>query len=80
MDVWKAPQTDLEDIRDRLDAGERPNVHGPLKITYHFDDEQGEDYARVTMSLPDDSRIFAEIEDETYGQLKAVRIYIPWSE
>jgi len=60
-----------------LDTGDRPESIDQHSITYHFDNEQGETYARVEVRLPLDTRAFAEVEGETYGQLLAFRVYIP---
>lgn len=66
---------------EKLDAGERPTLwlsdFGDHGITYGHDAEQGEDYATVGFNLPQDSRVFAEIEGGNYGQLQGIRIYIP---
>jgi len=69
------------DLVVRFDAGERPKLwlsdFGTHGITYAYDPENEETYARVGFNLPEDTRVFAEIEDGTYGQLQAIRIYIP---
>lgn len=71
----------IETLIDRFDSGDFPTVvNGPETthgIVYGFDDEQGEVFATVGYSLPQDERVFAEIEDGTYGQLQGIRIYIP---
>jgi len=69
----------LWDLRTRLVAGERPDqVSGPFGvhgIMYGNDDyDGGGEFASVGFTLPDE--IYAEIEDGTYGQLNAFRIYL----
>jgi len=58
-------------VRYRPDAITGPlGTHG---VTYDVDDD-GEPYARIGFGLPEG--VYAEIEDGTYGELQALRIYL----
>jgi hypothetical protein len=47
-------------------------IHG---LDWHFDPDVEEPYVSIGWNLPNDSYWFAEIEDDTYGQLQALRLY-----
>ena len=42
---------------------------------YAVDADLGEEYAWVESALPDG--LYAEIEDDTYGRLTGLRLYLP---
>lgn len=46
-------------------------------LAWGFDTELDEVFVSVGYNLPHDTQVFAEIEDGTYGQLQALRIYLP---
>jgi hypothetical protein len=68
----------LEDVRSRLDAGERPDrITGPFGTHgVVYGEEDGEEYAVIGFALPDG--IFAEVDEgaHTYGELYGFRVFI----
>lgn len=49
---------------------------GDFDVEYHLDLDTNEEYAEIGFMLPDDERIYAVIEDGTYGVLFGIRIYL----
>ena len=45
-----------------------------VAVDYIDDPEEGREYARIAVGLPDDW--YAEIDSQTYGTLWAVRLYL----
>lgn len=70
----------FESIKQQLNAGQQlperaefPGIGTVGIIGPEFDEESDDEYVTVGFCLPDD--VYAEIEDGTYGQLQAFRVY-----
>ena len=63
------------DLRDRLAAGESPAAvaAGDRTVAIDYDEDECGEFARIALSLPDG--VLAEIEDRTFGELLALRVY-----
>lgn len=50
---------------------------GDFDVEYHLDLDTNDEYALIGFMLPDDERIFVQLDDgSTYGILSAFRIYL----
>lgn len=67
----------LEGLIERFDAGERPTeFNAVIPITYGYDPVAEEDYAFIPARFSDDTRVYPEVEGDTYAELVGVRVYL----